>query len=120
MNEEIKAKWLEALRSGRFLQGTGQLKYQNTMDGPFRHCCLGVLCEVLNVKSMPVPGEVSMISFEGNTSYLPFSVVERAGLLTGDPTIPVPSPDAPTTPLSDLNDNGKSFEEIAKLIEEFL
>ena len=40
MHQEIKAKWITALRSGDYKQGTGQLK-----DGD-KYCCLGVLCDL--------------------------------------------------------------------------
>lgn len=42
MDPEIKAKWIEALRSGSYKQGSTRL---NKGD---EFCCLGVLCEVLN------------------------------------------------------------------------
>ncbi len=41
MNPEVKAKWVAALRSGKFTQGRSALK---TVDGGY--CCLGVLCEI--------------------------------------------------------------------------
>lgn len=41
MNEELKQKWIEALRSGKYKQGHGQLR-----DLDNRYCCLGVLCDV--------------------------------------------------------------------------
>lgn len=41
MNPEVKAKWVAALRSGKYDQGRGQLR---SPDGYF--CCLGVLCEL--------------------------------------------------------------------------
>lgn len=43
MNPEIKSKWLEALRSGRYHQARGVLRAE---DGK-SHCCLGVLCDIL-------------------------------------------------------------------------
>lgn len=44
MNENVKALWTAALRSGRYKQGYNNLKkYQ---DGEACHCCLGVLCEL--------------------------------------------------------------------------
>lgn len=43
VNKEIKAKWIEALRSGKYIQAKGQL---HDGDG---FCCLGVLCDVLGV-----------------------------------------------------------------------
>lgn len=42
MIPEIKAKWIDALRSGQYEQGQRALK---TPDGKF--CCLGVLCDIL-------------------------------------------------------------------------
>ena len=42
MNKEIKTKWLAALRSGKYEQGFGALKT------PSGHCCLGVLCDVID------------------------------------------------------------------------
>jgi hypothetical protein len=44
MNPEMKQKWIEALRSGKYQQIDGQL---GSRDG---HCCLGVLCEVLDIE----------------------------------------------------------------------
>jgi hypothetical protein len=44
MLKGIKKKWLAALRSGKYKQGSGRLK-----RGPY-HCCLGVLCEVADDK----------------------------------------------------------------------
>lgn len=44
MDPEIKAKWIAALRSGEYKQGTGRL--YDDLTGRF--CCLGVLCEVQN------------------------------------------------------------------------
>lgn len=40
MKKALKAKWVAALRSGKFKQGEGQLR----LNG--KHCCLGVLCEI--------------------------------------------------------------------------
>jgi hypothetical protein len=41
VNKEIKEKWIAALESGDYEQGTVTLR---TVDG--RYCCLGVLCEL--------------------------------------------------------------------------
>ena len=40
MNRTIKARWVAALKSGDFTQGTHTLAYQKTF------CCLGVLCHI--------------------------------------------------------------------------
>lgn len=41
MDKALKAKWLEALRSGRYKQGRERLR--NRRD---EFCCLGVLCDI--------------------------------------------------------------------------
>lgn len=47
MNREFKARWLEALRSGRYEQTQGQLfREQQTQDIPPGYCCLGVACDL--------------------------------------------------------------------------
>lgn len=45
MDPEIKAKWVEALRSGKYTQARGTLKKEVEGSG-VSYCCLGVLCEV--------------------------------------------------------------------------
>lgn len=42
MSEDLKDRWVAALRSGKYEQGTGQLR----LGGTF--CCLGVLCDVVD------------------------------------------------------------------------
>lgn len=44
LDPEVKAKWVEALRSGRYKQGQHVLQ---TPDGKF--CCLGVYCDIAGV-----------------------------------------------------------------------
>lgn len=46
MNPDIKALWLEALRSGLYRQGRGRLR--RSRNNTF--CCLGVLCDVIAPK----------------------------------------------------------------------
>lgn len=41
MDKAFKAKWLEALRSGKYKQGRKKLRSE---DDEF--CCLGVLCDI--------------------------------------------------------------------------
>lgn len=51
LKPEVKEKWTAALRSGDYKQGIGQLKrtnYSGVKSEP-SFCCLGVLCEVLEV-----------------------------------------------------------------------
>jgi hypothetical protein len=44
MNKDLKAKWVEALRSGDYKQGTQLLKNQG--EDECTYCCLGVLCVI--------------------------------------------------------------------------
>ena len=48
MDQELKARWVEALRSGRYKQGKNYL----FEDG--RYCCLGVLQKILTGKEPPL------------------------------------------------------------------
>lgn len=41
MNQKIKKKWIEALRSGKYKQGKTLLRSAN------KFCCLGVLCDII-------------------------------------------------------------------------
>lgn len=114
MNPEIKKRWLEALRSGKFKQGRGQLR-----DSRDQLCCLGVLCE-LAVQDGVIPeaqldeGFYKYMS-EGLAHYLypPQSVADWAGL-------PQTNPRAVSTnqALSVLNDGRHyTFAHIADIIE---
>lgn len=42
MKAELKAKWVEALRSGKYEQGHSALRNHDN-----KFCCLGVLCDVV-------------------------------------------------------------------------
>lgn len=49
LTRELKSKWVKALESGDYRQGTGAL-YDETVG---TYCCLGVLGEVCGVKGNP-------------------------------------------------------------------
>jgi hypothetical protein len=100
MDKKLKAKWVDALRSGKFKQGAGVLRDQ---AGGF--CCLGVLCEVVNPK-LWVEGDYGAW-FHANEELMPDpSILQKARVDYDD-----------AERLASLNDNGKSFEEIAAHIE---
>ena len=75
MNKDIKKKWVDALRSGEYKQGKGQLR---NSKGEF--CCLGVLCD-LAVKEGIVKelAECDVFYYDGDTLTPPPSVKEWAG-----------------------------------------
>ena len=99
MNNLIKHKWIDALRSGKYKQGKYYLKTIND-----EYCCLGVLTQ-LYVDEHP---NTSFIE-----NYLPLEVVEWANLKEINPII---NGDF----LANLNDNGKTFDQIASLIDTYL
>ena len=110
MNEQVKQKWLSALRSGDYEQT--QLKL-HTEDG---FCCLGVLCDLYgkehNVEWDLVEDEDhNYYEFQDEEANLPLSVIEWAGVDDCNPYIP-------GTSLMMLNDTGSTFNKIADLIEE--
>lgn len=124
MNEKIKTRWVAALRSGDYPQGTGLLRRVDA-TGTAYHCCLGVLCE-LAVEAGVV--ERSESSFDGSrvTSYAggsfkfpPREVVEWAGVLGDNPVVADADGDART--LVNLNDAEEApFATIADWIERSL
>lgn len=44
---DLRARWVAALRSGKYQQGSGLLHYLD-MNDEHRYCCLGVLCDVVD------------------------------------------------------------------------
>lgn len=117
MKKRVKEKWIAALKSNRYKQSDCALR------SPRGFCCLGVLCD-LYIKEMREKGKVyswkdkirekGCYEFKDNDGYLPYEVQDWAGLETADIRIT----DHKT--LSNLNDSGTSFKELAKIIEEYL
>lgn len=145
MNPEIKAQWVAALRSGEYKQGTGVLR-ETDESGETTYCCLGVLCELavkawVIPKPTPLAGEYVRRAYDYGiphtredigeiTSYVlpPNSVVQWADLGTPNPYVSSQSPlqvSDRTLPrkslgLTDANDSGFSFQDIADLIERYM
>lgn len=107
MNEELKARWVAALRSGKYRQGRGSLVSASVL-GQLSYCCLGVACEIfheeLDVRKSYTDGE---IQFDDSVHYFPQKVSNALGV--GIET---------EMSLANLNDaENKDFEEIADWIE---
>lgn len=115
MDQDIKKKWVDALRSGDYDQVLGALKREQVLsETGLGYCCLGVLCEVMGVENekkeegtvydflfprggwssrettMPEPGWAEDIGLDWNTAHY----------------------------LAKMNDDGESFEVIARYVEE--
>lgn len=120
MNEEIKTQWCEALRSGKFVQTQGQLKYEST-DGSAAYCCLGVLTNLFCRAKKKAWNRVKFNEKHTDGEYLlPKEVMEWAELKSCDPIIKKRTKNRLPKTLSQLNDSGKTFEEIADKIEKKL
>lgn len=114
MDPKLKKAWLEALRSGKYVQGKERLK-QDHLDGT-KHCCLGVLCEVGGVEQRKLGnGQWGFFLPEEkkkhvSTCALPEGFLRRAGL---DHRV--------ENELIHMNDVGnRFFSEIATWIEQNL
>lgn len=99
MDKQLKAKWVEALRSGRYQQVQFSLK--DRVNGKPAYCCLGVLRQLMH------PG--STAAWGAETGYLCREHMVEAGLTFQR-----------QQGLAKMNDNGKTFEQIADHIEKKL
>lgn len=118
MPKEMKAKWLEALRSGKYPQG------RDTLFDGYGYCCLGVL-QVAIDGTVEKGDDGSVLSYP--TKYwcrekgVPLSHNHR--VYAGAPEIlerldPPLEIDGYLTCASEHNDAGHSFDKIADAIEE--
>lgn len=100
MNKKWKKKWLQALRSGQFQQGSGLLKNGNN------YCCLGILRRVMNPQD--------------SSSCTDDRVMAKNQLLTAAHESKAGITWKIQVSLSKKNDDGHSFVQIANWIEKNL
>lgn len=110
MNQELKTKWVEALRSGRYPKGESQLRCGS------QFCALGVLCDVSGVgrwETTPYDDRDYYVpngrESEKDATTLPTPVTEVALLAPRDEEA-----------VFNMNDDGATFPEIADWIEQNL
>ncbi len=101
MKPEIKKKWVQTLRSGKFQQGQGCLRQGD------KFCCLGVLCELHREETH---GEWKLGNYLGAVQLPPDEVSNWSGLTSLDRI----------KTIAGMNDGGVSFETIADQIEKFI
>lgn len=114
MKKDIKDKWVEALRSGKYKQCTGALcrVYYNGCA----YCCLGVLADTLN---LPNNEEKAYDSHDCEEKYKTYD--GRDCNLTDARLAEIELTSNQQAQLIDLNDNDKrDFNYIAGWIEENL
>lgn len=123
MNKDIKRRWVEALRSGKYKKTTGQLHVaQSTHSQPSGYCCLGVLTALAIEDGVEVPADWPGLAG------LPSPVKDWAGLDSRFPQVPFrhEALEADEIGLTALNDGDeldirkRSFKEIADKIEKHL
>lgn len=109
MTKEQKDKWVEALRSGKFIQGTGRLT--TIKNGVEEDCCMGVFCKVMNYpigRILEWAEDFSAKEYKiGNESvrhYLPDPILSEEI----------------SRRLGEMNDRGATFSEIADWIEQYV
>lgn len=107
MNEQVKAKWLSALRSGEYTQAKGKLRVEDYF------CCLGVLCDLHAKETGKSWHKNGAWSYLNETLHFPEEVAKWADVKSVVPRVEAAF-------LSDLNDRGSSFAQIADLIEKHL
>lgn len=125
MNQEVKAMWLDALRSGEYKQT------RNSLCDTQGFCCLGVLSDLYLKEN---PEAKAKWSTGGNTvgfqyiakdgeeiwdiEFLPRPVMEWAGLTDDNPDVVFVNEGRQyEIPLSNLNDeSGYNFKEIAEIL----
>jgi hypothetical protein len=109
MDAELKAKWIDAMRSGNYRQGKGYLR-----SGKNEHCCLGVLADVCGAEWTLTAGgdryellaELHMHGVQPAFGTLSEKFRDLVGLSEDD-----------AFTLMRKNDGGESFTEIADHIE---
>jgi hypothetical protein len=106
MNPQLKQSWLAALRSGEYKQAFGHLRITTGM-GDVRHCAMGVLYDLITPKPAVIREPPFPFHFEGVSS--PFMAAHELAAVGVAP--------AQQQLIACLNDHGKTFDEIADIIE---
>ncbi len=118
--------WVAALRSGTYKQGSGMLTHKDC------DCCLGVLCKLQGRPSAPYAsddhtGIEDSVSYDGDNTCLgdanplqPF--LDDTGMLPSEVSVRMPDTEEERGfsiyyTLTECNDNGLTFAQIADIIE---
>ena len=122
LRKDIKKKWLQALRSGKYEQGFTRLRTgseENYNESAF--CCLGVLADLLDPEGW-------QMNYSPDCSSGPDCGPDCRGyywhdaceVLPDEKSLPLGLSPSAQTDLAQLNDEGNDFEYIANWIDENL
>lgn len=106
--KENRREWVEALRSGDYKQGQGNLFASK--DDREEYCCLGVACSILGYKKQDIV----------NRSFLDSPYIENyedSSKFVEKPSEKFGLRQFQIEALAHLNDNGVPFTDIAEVIE---
>ena len=115
--EQARAKLVEALRSGKYVQARESLR---SVDGE-RYCCLGVACDLYREHALEDwTRETASWHFLGQEHVLPERVGRWLGFKHHGGVLknPIEGSGPALVSLVDMNDGGRSFAEIADVIEQ--
>ena len=117
-------RWIEALESGKFAQGAGELfnivehefdDYIEEIDKPSgtkEYCCLGVLGRVVGLNEVEMKGQSMLTDFYGER-YPEDEAEEAVELGVSVPTCTFFENHPWQEELAEMNDSGKTFKYIA-------
>ncbi len=124
MNPEVKKLWTAALRSGEFKQGSNVLRSLDPETRSYRHCCLGVLCELHQRETSNgtwITGNYVTRHNESSSVKLTLTVAKWAGLDDVNPNLTDLTDGDKKYSASHWNDfNGATFDQIADMLDRSL
>lgn len=121
MNQQIKQKWVSALRSGRYKQGKTYLNADNCF------CVMGVLCDIAVKAGVGKwKKQANVKAFQDGDFLYRATFPDRVRYWAGFSADEIDSDffhiyiKSAKTTISSLNDEGMSFNDLADLIEKEL
>ena len=106
------SQWIDALRSGKYNQGVSFLRKGDEF------CALGVACDLLRFEFPPTIDQNGVYRYDGMMSELSSNIRLRIGLPSESFGQRVQLKNGKVvTSISEANDEGADFNEIADLIE---
>ena len=106
--------WLDALRSGKYKQGYNGALHEKC-DGADEFCCLGVAAKIFAHGDVAIQvNDFGVVKYNGQFATAPDYVMEALGLFDACGR---PKSESQFISLSLMNDNGRTFVEIADHFE---